>query len=228
MLNRLFQRRAVWWPTVPGWILLALAIALPAAAWGVWGEAFLEHPGRVSADVLIVEGWIGTEGVRAAHAEFIRGQYRYLVTAGGPNDDRWGTGRWNYANRAHELLRTLGVPDASLVAAPAPDASRQRTFTSAMAVRLELEGRNIKVASANIFTLGAHARRSRLVFAKVLPDAELGAIAWRPASEQQGPWWQSSERTIDLIKESAGYLYELLLNSGRRSNSPPATRGSGL
>ena len=223
MLSRFFQRRAVWWPTRPGWIALALAGIAPFTAWFLWGEAFLSATPAVPADALIVEAWIGVDGIRAAKEEFQRGHYRYLVTAGASNDSRWDGGRWNYAEKAQEVLLGLGMPAEQVVSAPAPDTNRQRTFTSAAAVRAELARRNIHLASANVFTLGAHARRSRLVFAKVFPDAKVGAIAWQSASHQRGPWWQSSERAIDLLKESAGYLYELLLNSGRWSNArPPA------
>jgi hypothetical protein len=34
------------------------------------------------------------------------------------------------------------------------------------------------------------------------------------------PWWQSSERAREMITETAGYLFEAILNAGRRSNSP--------
>jgi hypothetical protein len=38
--------------------------------------------------------------------------------------------------------------------------------------------------------------------------------------QQQFRWWQSSERAKELLIESAGYLYEVLFNSGRSSNTP--------
>jgi hypothetical protein len=33
-------------------------------------------------------------------------------------------------------------------------------------------------------------------------------------------WWQSSERARELLTETAGYIFEALLNSGRSVNSP--------
>jgi hypothetical protein len=69
----------------------------------------------------------------------------------------------------------------------------------------------------NIFTAGAHARRSRLVYEKVFgSEVKVGAISWAPADRATSiAWWRSSERTIVLTKETVGYLSELLFNSGR-------------
>jgi hypothetical protein len=43
-------------------------------------------------------------------------------------------------------------------------------------------------------------------------------ISWTPPSYASEPWWRSSERAGDLLKESVGFALEALLNSGR---APP-------
>jgi hypothetical protein len=84
-----------------------------------------------------------------------------------------------------------------------------------------LEARNIHITAVNVFTFGAHARRSRLIFSKVFRRAApIGVISWVPDDEKNGPWWQSSDRSENIIKETAGYIFEALFNSGRTSNSP--------
>ena len=73
----------------------------------------------------------------------------------------------------------------------------------------------------NVFTLGPHARRSRLVFAKVCqPATQVGVVGWAPSGSEGMEWWRSSERAKELLTETAGYVYETLLDSGRGSNSP--------
>ena len=68
----------------------------------------------------------------------------------------------------------------------------------------------------NVFTFGSHARRSHLVYEKAYgPGTEVGVIAWEPSAYAAGPWWRSSERSIEFLVQSVGYFYELLLNSGR-------------
>jgi uncharacterized SAM-binding protein YcdF (DUF218 family) len=222
MLHRLFQRRTIWWPTLLGWAGLFLLLGAPLLLWWFRGEAFLSHTERQPADVLVVEGWIGIDGIRAAKAEFDRGGYRYIITAGGQFHYRWGTQRWNYAEEAREILVRAGAPSDKVIEARATNSDNQRTFESAVGVRRMLEKRGLHPAAVNVFTLGVHARRSRLVFAKALPPGTaVGVISWTPPDYQPvEPWWKSTERADDMIKETTGYLFEALLNSGRGSNSP--------
>ena len=221
MLSRLFQRRSIWWPTWQGWLMLLAGFGIPAVIWGFLGERFLSLTARQPAEVLVVEGWIGLDGMRAAKEEFDRGGYRYAVTAGALTSNRWNVQRWNYATEARKLLLRAGVPADQVIEAPALETEAQRTFEAALAVSHVLTARGLRAATVNVFTLGAHARRSRLVFAKVLsPGTEVGCVAWIPAVYGTEPWWRSSERAEDLLKETVGYGFELFLNSGRLSNSP--------
>jgi hypothetical protein len=224
MLDRFFQRRSIWWPNARGWALLLVLLLAPPLSWFFFGERFFSQTHRLPGDVLIVEGWIGLDGVRAAKDEFDRGDYRYVVTAGGLTEARWDTRRWNYGTEAAKILIRLGVPADRVIPAPAPDTTTQRTFTAAFAVNRALAERGVSAARANVFTESVHARRSRLVYAKALPATEVGVISWRPQNYESVHWWRSSERAIELIKESVGYLYELLLNSGRLSNSTLPTK----
>jgi hypothetical protein len=122
---------------------------------------------------------------------------------------------------AADYLIRAGIPRERLTVATSDDAERFRTFESAVAVWRALHSANIKPKGINIFTLGPHARRSAMVFAKVNSDIEkIGVIGWCPPEFQRERWWQSSERSREFLEETIGYLYEILLNSGRRSNSP--------
>lgn len=217
----LFQRRTIWWPSFPGWAALFLAFSAPLLLWGWRGESFLALTERQPADVLVFEGWVGTEGLRTAKVEFDQGAYRYIVTTGGLTGKHWNEHRWSQVEIAGNELRRLHVSPDKIIAAPVPETDDQRTFTAAVHAWRSLQARGILPKSINVFTLGAHARRSRLIFAKVFgPETKVGVIAWRPPGFESEPWWKSSERAEDLIKETVGYGFELFLNSGRRSNSP--------
>lgn len=222
MKHRLVRRRTVWCPTLLGSICLLAGFAFVFAFWWLHAESFLSHTERApSAEVLVVEGWIGSDGVRAAGAEFAHGGYRYLVTTSGLASDRWRRERWTYADTAWHELVAMGIPRDRLISAPPDESEGQRTFHCALAVWQALESRGIQPAAINVFTLKAHARRSRLIFAKVFhPMIKVGVIAWTPPDFEGTRWWQSSERAEEVIKETAGYTFELLFNSGRRSNSP--------
>jgi uncharacterized SAM-binding protein YcdF (DUF218 family) len=211
----LFKRRSVPVPTWFGLLCLLMALGLPAAWWVFAAEKWFSLTERVPADVLVVEGWIGVDGIRAAKEEFDRGGYRYIVTAGSMTNNRWGSQQWNYAIEAQEVLLKLQVPADRVIAAPAPDTESHRTYESAVAVRETLQRQAVFPRGVNIFTLGVHSRRSRLVFARALSSTPVGAVSWLPKVYGPGPWWKSSERAEDLLKETVGYPFELLFNSGR-------------
>lgn len=212
----LFRRRNVWLPTPLGWLVLALVAAVPVIVWWFGAERFLAVTDRQPADVLVVEGWIGLDGFRAVKQEFESGGYRHVVTAGGRHYNRWGDEHWNYAEEAGKVLVRMGVPADRIIVARADDNGNQRTHASAVAVRRELAALKLQPAAVNVITIGAHARRSRLIFARVLKPVEVGVISWTPPEyDRAEPWWRSSDRSEEIVKETAGYPFELLFWSGR-------------
>jgi uncharacterized SAM-binding protein YcdF (DUF218 family) len=204
------------------------------AALPVWwcfdGESFLSLTQRRPAEVLVVDGSIGPDGVRAAAAEFAQGGYKYVVASGGvTKSEGWQEGGWSYAEGAqHQLIRS-GVAEARIVVVTTMEVEQQLIFESAVAVSRALRSKGIHPKNVNVFTFGPHARRSRLVFAKVYhPETKVGVISWVPSNWEMVPWWHSSDRARDLLTETAGYLYEAGFNSGRLSNSPDKVLLPGL
>jgi hypothetical protein len=222
MRLRLIQRRTIWLPTWLGLFCIAALFAMPVAWWCLFGESFLSWTDRSPAEILVLEGWIGDKGVRAAAAEFRSGGYQYVIATGSqPDEDRgWQEPGWTYALGAANELARSGISREKIILAPARSTERERTFESAVAVFQALQSHAIKPASINIFTFGPHARRSRLVFAKVYAKyARVGVISWVPTTHTAEPWWRSSERAKEFLTESAGYLFELFFNSGRSTNA---------
>ena len=214
------QRRTGWRPWI-GWRLLAAGLVISGFWWTLDGESFLSLTDRLPAEVLVVEGWIGRNGVRAAATEFEQRGYEYIVTSGGPASESWEENPLSYAEMADRELIRSGIPKERIIVAPSKSTQTRRTYESALAVSDALQRRNIKPKAFNIFTLGSHARRSRLVFAKVEGSlTKVGVVAWTPTDIGSDPWWRSSERTKDLITETVGYAFEVLLNSGRPTNHP--------
>ena len=229
MRLRLFQRRNLPCPTIWCWLLFLALAGAPLLAWWYRGEIFLSLNERLPADVLIVEAWTDAEGAEAAAAEF-KGSgmpYQFVVAAGGLTGNPWTKRRWSYPEIAEAELTQAAIPSSRIILARSEDNGSHRTFETAVAAKQALDARGIHPKIVNVFTRGAHARRSRLVFAKVFgPDIRVGVICWIPPGYSRGPWWQSSDRANDLLKETVGYLYEALLNSGRhRPNPNPASTG---
>jgi hypothetical protein len=205
-----------------GWICLLTPPIVLAIFWGVWGESVLAISHPLSAEVLVVEGWAGRDSMPGAVREFQHGGYRLLVTAGGPTGESWAARNWNYAELAAEELLHCGLPKDRLIVAPAPEADTQRTYQAALAVGRALEACGSVPAAMNIWTRGAHARRTRLVYAKVFgSQSRIGVIAWTPEGSRNQPWWRSSERSREFLDETVGYLFERVLSSGRWAGPEP-------
>jgi hypothetical protein len=200
--------------------LLVVLLLLPPALWWGGGESFLSRTRRVPAKILVVESWIGHEGMKAARDEFRSGGYDIVVATGGDTSQRWLEGRYSLADMGAKELVRQGLETNKVWTAAAEPGSRQRTYGSAMAVAGVLKARGQSADSVNVFTQGVHARRSRLTFEKALrehlgPGVEVGVIGWIPEKEQAIPWWKSTERAKEFLTESVGYAYELLLDGGR-------------
>ena len=198
---------------------LLVLLVIPGLWLVTYGECFFSLTHRVPPEVLVVEGWIGQRGLQAAAAEFVRGGYKYVVVTGGQSGDPRSSS--SYAEIAGEELIRLDIPKDRIIVAASGEIEHPRTFNSAIAAWRALQKRGIRPQHANLLTLGPHARRSHLVYSKVFaPATKVGVIAWVPADYGSTPWWRSMTRTKCLFKEIVGYPLELLLNSGRISNSP--------
>ncbi|MEO6002474.1 MAG: ElyC/SanA/YdcF family protein [Opitutus sp.] len=220
MIERFVQRRTVWWPTRLGILLLLISAFTPITLWWFYGESFLSVTHRVPADILVVEGWISNEGINASALEFQTGGYRFVVATGGLTGERWSQNRWNYALVAQEQLLRAGVAADRIVMAGSLETERQRTFEMARSAFSSLHERGIRPHGINVFTRAAHARRSRLVFSKVFGNTStVGVISWAPENTTIEPWWRSSERAEEMIKESVGFVFELLVDSGRTARA---------
>ena len=212
----LIKRRISWRLTWIGWLVLLFSFGAASGIWLLEGDAFLANSDPLPARVLIVEGWIGAEGVRAAVDEFRRGNYERAITTGGLSGDYWSEQRWNYAQAAKEGLMNGGVPQESVTSAPSAATELDRTYACAVAARDCLTALGFASGKVNVFTRDVHARRSQLVFQRMFSsNIQVGVVAWHPPGYDHTPWWRSSLRSEEFLKETAGYLFELILHSGR-------------
>ncbi len=205
----LLHRRSCVVPTWRGW-LLTLLVVLPLIATGVRRvQPFLAVTAPVTSSVLVVEGWMPDYGMKEVILETQRTPYATLVVTGGPLErgaplSNYGT----YAELGAATLGKLGANTPSPQAVSAADVYRDRTFTSALALRDWLKARGPMPAKINLVSLGAHARRSRLLFNKVFgPNVEIGIIAVPDRGYDANKWWRSSQGFRSVTDEFIGYLY---------------------
>ncbi|HEX9270785.1 MAG TPA: ElyC/SanA/YdcF family protein [Candidatus Binatia bacterium] len=171
---------------------------------------FLGVTDRVNANVLVVEGWIQGYALRAAADEFNRGSYQRIYTTGGPEN---GTGGYvndyqTSAGAAAVALKKSGIPEDIIQMASSRVNGRERTYSSAIALRDWLHDHNLTVPSMDVLTEDCHARRTRFLYQKAFgKNVKVGII--NVANPDYAPkyWWRYSDGVREVIGESIAYIY---------------------
>jgi uncharacterized SAM-binding protein YcdF (DUF218 family) len=171
---------------------------------------FLAITDPVKSDVLVVEGWVHSYAIHASVEEFKNHSYRRVFTTGGPV-----VGRGRYINDyqtsasvAADLLKQAGIAADLVQMVPSRVIGRDRTYSSAVALKEWFRDHDVQVGSLNIVTEGAHARRTRLLFEKAFgPGVEVGVIAVDSPDFDAKHWWYYSEGVETVITASVAYLY---------------------
>lgn len=214
----LFRKREVLLPTWRGWAVISALALSCAVLFLAYAEAFLAVTDDQGSDALVVECWIGARGIESAGELFLSKNYRYIVLVGGIEETRWTKEFWNHTEYSKEVLQKAfpEILDENIVLASNDFVLRNRTYRAALKAELEIRARELEIKSLSLFTKGAHARRSKLVYRRAFPDnIEIRSASWKPARLYEGKWFSSSERTKDLLVEMIGYVYEKLFYSGR-------------
>ena len=111
------------------------------------------------------------EEIRGALQAYRRGRYERLLVTGGPIPDApKECGPATYAERGRQHLRDLGVVEPELVVIPSKATERDRTYSTALAVRRWMNLRARRVTAIELASHGPHARRSRALYRMALGD----------------------------------------------------------
>ena len=177
---------------------------------------------RTEANILVVEGWLPEYALEAAIEEFQKGAYTHLITSGGPLWEGHHAAQFgSYADLAAQVLRSLNFPTNHLISVPGKKVWKHRTFHSADAVRQFLNQSSMKVQGINVLTLGAHGRRTKIIYDSVMEAYRpLGIISFPSAEYDQAQWWKTSEGTKHVLTETLAASYEWIFQSGRPNTSP--------
>jgi uncharacterized SAM-binding protein YcdF (DUF218 family) len=223
LLTQPAPRRAMWglvdcrkrWSlSWRGRLIVAFAVVLTGVLVFRSVYSFLAITHRVDAQVLVVEGWIHEYAIRAALKEFQTNHYQRVFTTGGPVV---GIGGYindfcTSASVGADLLRKNGLANGSLQMVPSRVMDRDRTYSSAVALRNWFRDHNMAVSGIDVVTEDLHARRTRLLFQKALGDkVAVGVIAIPNPDYDARRWWRYSEGFKDVLSEAATYVYARLL-----------------
>lgn len=207
----LLRRKQIWWPTLAGWLLLC--VALLASGYVFWRHIYgflAPTEPAPGARLLVVEGWMPRAELDQAIAIFRAGHYERVVTTGGPIDEWWASAPQNssFADMAARYLRTHGLADVDVQAAPAPPSAQDRTFLNAVKLREWIDRQHLDVKALDVVSAGPHARRSRMMYRMALgPKVDVGIIAAHSSEFNEGNWWKSSAGAKAVLGETISIIW---------------------
>jgi hypothetical protein len=208
--SQFFSMRLVPWPTWKGWLVI---LFLPLAALMLYVRAigyFLQPDSPVEgAEALVVEGWIHDSELPALLLYIEKGQYPLVLTTGGPflsGSDFCNLG--TYAEAMQARLVHLGLDPAKVVAVPAGYVPKDRSYQAASCLKAWLALQPEPRYKLNLCSVGAHSRRSWLLFSKALsPTYSIGIISLEDPAYRPDNWWHNSAGVKSVVGETLYYLY---------------------
>ena len=213
-LGGLLVRKESW--RLSGLGRLIVAIATAALATWVFFEVypFLAITNAVSTDTLVVEGWVHEYALRVAAKEFKTNHYKRVFTTGGPVEGLGGyvNDYQTAASVGAEGLVNAGIAADAVQMVPSHIIGRDRTYSSAVALRNWLHDNDVSVNSFNVLTEDTHARRTRLLFEEVFGGkVRVGVISIPNLDYDQRHWWRYSQGVKDVLTEGVAYIYAKFL-----------------
>ena len=210
----LFTRKERWGLSWRGFSFVAVFTI--SALWILFAfiYPFLAITYRVDTPLLVVEGWVHQSAIDAAVVEFRNGSYQRVFTTGGPVQ---GSGGYinDYGTAASvgaDRLRRSGIEKERVQMVPSRVSARDRTYSSAIALRDWFVQNAMIPTAINVVTEDVHARRTRLLFQKAFgANVKVGVIAVPSPDYDPARWWRSSEGVRTTLGETIAYLYARLI-----------------
>ena len=210
----LLVRRNKWTLTFRAKLIFGATLIAAAIAFVRGIYPFLAITEPVPSKVLVVEGWIHPYAIEAGAEEFSKGGYERIFTTGGPvlGNGGYVNDFQTAASVGADRLKDSGVPPDAVQMVPSHVNGRDRTYSSAVALREWLREHHEHIQSFNVVTEDAHGRRSRLMFEKAFgPGVKVGVISVRSPDFDAKHWWYYSEGAEEIVQETLAYCYAKFL-----------------
>ena len=217
----LFTTKKLWVPTLWGWLLLTIIGIGFCTLLVRHAYPFLAKEAPSGAKLLVIEGWMAPEELDQAIVRFQSGGYRRAITTGGPVPiNLYQPLKTTFAAMARNYLIQRGLPEEAVVAVVAPASARERTYLSAIMVREWLASSGVAVDAIDVFSEGAHSRRTHLLYRQAFGDTiRIGILAALPENYDPSAWWQSSIGTKTVVTEAIAWAWTaLFFDAGPRGS----------
>lgn len=205
----LFRKRLVYVPTIWGSLLILLTVVFFSYLMLINTYSFLAFEKKARSKILVVEGWIDEKCVANALELYKQNGYEYLIVTGVPITQwTYSSPFNNMADATAESIRRMHYKDTLYRVIVPSNILRDRTYSTAVALKMKLEEWQLPYQDFDVYTVGAHARRSYLVYKKAFQDGRhIGLIADTDASFDPEKWYATSRGFRIVLSELISYIY---------------------
>ena len=175
----LIKKKEVWVITIRGWLVIGLTLLILLGFFGLFVHPFFAVTDPKRGQILVVEGWLPRYAMERAVREFQQNRYQRIITMGGPIYSPLPCADYpDYAALGAAVLKDLQVDADRIIAVPAPEVKKDRTYVSALALKNWFHRNRLQPGPLDVITLGIHARRSRMLYQTALgADIAVGVIS---------------------------------------------------
>lgn len=193
-------------------LLVLLAILFVTLMRGL--NLYLTQTVKLESKLLVIEGFLPDYVLPTMIQEFHEGEYEKLLIIGKPiGQGQYLKGIFTEADLIKESLIKMGFDSTKIVGVSIPaTVFRDRTYNTGLLLRNYLKNNNLNLDKVNVYTLGCHARRSRILFQRAVgKTVEIGIIAAEDQSYNPKKWWTTSKGFRTVLNETLAYLYVRLV-----------------
>ena len=196
----------------PTWITWLLIIIFLIALFYLFiskAAIFLTVNSPVKSKTMIIEGWVPDYTLKEAVKTYKKENYEHLIVTGIPLQ-LWNsiTDYKNMAQVTADNIKKIGFKDTIYLAAIPFNVLRDRTYSTALVSKMIFEEHPDWEKSFNIYSLGAHSRRSLLMFNKAFgDDYKIGIYAGKDITFDENHWWKSSRGFRTVASELFSYFF---------------------
>jgi uncharacterized protein (DUF1684 family) len=207
-MSLFFKKKLLTVPTLWGWLVL---IPIPFLLFYIlllntYDFLAIEEP--TSSDVLVVEGWIPEKGLKNAIEFYYKNDYKWMIITGVPITQwSYSSPYSNMADASAKSMKMMLFRDSIYTVSIPSNVVRDRTYSTAVALKMSMENGNVPNKNFDIYTVGAHARRSYLMFSKAFPDRKIGLITDIDDSYDPPVWFKTSYGFRIVSSEFISYIY---------------------
>lgn len=169
----------------------------------------VNHP--VESRTLVIEGYVPAYAVKGALEYYEENNFDRLILTGIPIVNYEFTARYkNTALATLTAVRKFGFKDTVYIASIPTNIFIDRTYHTAVATKILFDENNWP-KNFDLYSVGVHARRSRMMFRKVFgSDYNIGVIAHKDRTFDPNHWWKNSKGFRNVSNEFVATLFVMM------------------